>query len=180
MSSNRKRLGPIQVAGVDGCRGGWCVASLSRTGAGKLAVGVSVCRSFSDVLQATQKARIVAIDIPIGLPRLNGYPRLCDAEARKLLSKARGSSVFYMPPREVVVRSAGLGFHATVTLSRKISGRGMSLQTFYILDKVRDVDRCLTPLLQDRVYEVHPELSFWAILGRRPLASRKKTREGLS
>ena len=39
------------------------------------------------------------------------------------------------------------------------------------------VDRLLTPALQQRVYEAHPELAFRSLAGH-PLASRKKTMAG--
>ena len=51
-------------------------------------------------------------------------------------------------------------------------GRG-----YAILDKIRQVDKLITPDLQERFREVHPEVAF-CVLNRRPLVHRKKTAEG--
>jgi predicted RNase H-like nuclease len=53
----------------------------------------------------------------------------------------------------------------------------MSRQAFGILPKVREVDRLMTPELQQRVYEAHPELAFRMLAGA-PMRHNKKTREG--
>ncbi|MDQ3044566.1 MAG: DUF429 domain-containing protein, partial [Chloroflexota bacterium] len=36
----------------------------------------------------------------------------------------------------------------------------------------------MTPALQDRAFEVHPEVSFWALAGERPMAHHKGKLEG--
>jgi predicted RNase H-like nuclease len=36
----------------------------------------------------------------------------------------------------------------------------------------------MTPELQASIFEVHPEISFWALNGRRPLRHKKYKREG--
>jgi predicted RNase H-like nuclease len=53
----------------------------------------------------------------------------------------------------------------------------VSRQAFGILPKIREVDRCMTPALQTRVYEAHPELAFRTLTGA-PIADNKKTRMG--
>ncbi len=56
-------------------------------------------------------------------------------------------------------------------------GHGLSIQAFNILPKIREVDRVMTPALQQQVYEAHPELAFQALAGY-PLQDRKKTVTG--
>lgn len=46
-------------------------------------------------------------------------------------------------------------------LSLKVQGKSLSRQAFEIISKIREVDDLMTPELQTRVFEVHPELSFW-------------------
>jgi len=58
-----------------------------------------------------------------------------------------------------------------------VRGHGLSIQAFNILPKIREVDRVMTPALQQQVYEAHPELAFQALAGH-PLQDRKKTVAG--
>jgi predicted RNase H-like nuclease len=54
----------------------------------------------------------------------------------------------------------------------------MTIQAFNILPKVEEVDRSITPALQARVREVHPELCFHAMNAGRALGAGKKSRAG--
>ena len=54
---------------------------------------------------------------------------------------------------------------------------GLSIQAFGILGKIREVDRLMTPALQGRVYEAHPELAFRSLAGA-PMRHSKKTPAG--
>lgn len=53
----------------------------------------------------------------------------------------------------------------------------MSLQSFHLLPKIRELDAWISPALQARVFEAHPELIFTRLAGR-PLELSKKTAEG--
>ncbi|MCA1828841.1 MAG: DUF429 domain-containing protein [Myxococcales bacterium] len=139
-----------RVAGVDGCRNGWVVATPS---------GATVIASFAEVVAA--KLELVLIDIPIGL--IDG-PRTCDLEARKMLG-ARKSSVFPAPSRRL--------------LRARSYRRECSRQVWNILYKIREVDAVITPRLQRRIREAHPECSF-ARLNGAPLRFPKKKRDGLA
>jgi predicted RNase H-like nuclease len=59
----------------------------------------------------------------------------------------------------------------------QVRGHGLSIQAFNILPKIREVDRVMTPALQQRVYEAHPELAFQALAGH-PLQESKRTVAG--
>ena len=139
------------VAGVDGCRGGWCVV---RTDAAPC-----VLAAFADVVALCHDCARVCVDMPIGLaPR-----RPCDAQARTRLGK-RASSIFTPPPREVL----GLGWEEV---------RGFSLQSFNLFRRIAEVDAVMTPTLQERFVETHPELVFTRLLGHPPHFP-KRTMEG--
>jgi predicted RNase H-like nuclease len=56
-------------------------------------------------------------------------------------------------------------------------GGGLSAQAWNIVPKIREADALLTPDLQERVREGHPEVAF-ARLGGGPMAHRKKTAQG--
>jgi predicted RNase H-like nuclease len=147
------------VAGVDGCRAGWVVAT-----EGEGALAVEVVGHFSAVLERVGDGTLdaVAVDIPIGLPTAG--PRRCDVDARRLIGPRR-SSVFPAPVRRLL----GVRSWAEAT--------GISRQTFGILAKVAEVDALLCGAGQERVVEAHPEVSFAHLAGREPLHP-KRTPEG--
>ena len=53
----------------------------------------------------------------------------------------------------------------------------MSIQSFNICDKIKEVDDFITPTLQNRILEGHPEVSFARLIGR-PMQSGKKSHTG--
>lgn len=143
----------MECFGVDGCRAGWVVAGPS---------GVVVAPSFEEVLAVAGVDGVVGVDMPIGLPEAG--QRACDVEARRLVG-ARRSSVFPAPTRRALAWTSWA------------EARGMSMQAFNLLGKVREVDAVMTAELQERVFEVHPEASFAAMAGA-PLAWPKRTAQG--
>ena len=154
------------LVGVDGCRAGWAAAVESRPGHTE----VVVLASFAEVVALG--ARIVGVDMPIGLPE-DGR-RACDVAARRRRLGPRASSVFPAPVRAVL----GATDHAeAVARSRAASGRGLSVQSWNLVGKIADVDAHVGP--GDAVLEVHPELSLATLAGR-PLTTTKKTAEGIA
>lgn len=136
----------MAVLGVDGCPGGW-VGALVDHGAVSWHAG-----SFTELMALD--ADVVAVDIPIGLPT-GGQRRAADLEAKQALGAQR-SSVFFVPPRAAL--DATTQAEATL-LSRAAGSVGVSIQTFYILDKVAEVDTLLRARPDPRVVEAHPEVS---------------------
>jgi predicted RNase H-like nuclease len=125
-------MNPTWIAGIDGFRRGWFVVLVNHAQGRVIETRHHLCASF----------------IPIGLldtPQIGG--RECDREARRLLKPPRASSVFSPPIRKYLPAQ---DFSET---------RGISKQAFGILSKIREVDEQMTPELQNRVYEVHPEAS---------------------
>ena len=158
----------MRVVGVDGCPGGWLAVAYDGD-AGTIAPAVH--RSFVEVLAAYPDAERIGIDIPIGLIEVGR--RRADLEARKVLGPRR-NSVFPAPDPRVV---AAPTYAEANRRFRSMTGRGVSRQAFAIFPKVIEVNRTLTPALQGRVFEVHPEVCFWA-LGGRPMEHRKRSTEG--
>ena len=149
------------VAGVDGCRAGWIVVHERRA---------TVQRDFGVVLAALPDETIVAVDMPIGLidEHVPGG-REVDRAARVALGTKR-SSVFSAPPR------CALGVR-TLSDGRRRGAR-LTLQTLNLLPRIEDVDGVMTPELQSRVFEVHPELSFAAMAGGPPVLAPKRSAAG--
>src|SRR5215475_7713267 len=155
------------LAGVDGCRAGWVVMLAPLDAPDAHGHQVRICASFADVLSLEPAPAVIAVDMPIGLlgaPQPGG--RCCDRLARRLLGR-RASSIFTPPIRPLL--------HATHYA--QVRAYGLSIQAFNIMPKIREVDRVMTPALQQRVYEAHPELAFRTLAGH-PMQYRKKTVAG--
>ena len=164
--SEPEHPGP-SFAGVDGCRAGWLVVLAHPMARAAQEHQVTICARFADVLSLLPTSTVCTVDIPIGLlaERQPGG-RDCDRGARRLLGR-RASSVFTPPTRALL----------EATHYAQVRGHGLSIQAFNILPKIREVDRVMTPGLQQRVYEAHPELAFQALAGH-PLQESKKTVAG--
>ncbi len=165
------------VAGVDGSRAGWVYVVIDA--ASERVQACSVAPTFSELLLQTTACVIVAIDIPIGLPdEVERGGRSSDREARTLLRPTRHTSVFAAPPRSVLQARS---FDEANELHREHSagGIGMSRQAYGLLPKIAEVDDLMTPRIQQRVMEVHPELSFMELNRGSPLSLAKSSAGGL-
>lgn len=144
------------VVGVDGCPGGWVAAILCHR-----SVQWRVLPDAAAILAAGRSAgaAAIAVDIPIGLPEPGAdVRRRCDLHARDFLRPwAAQSSVFFTPVRAVL--GAG-SYSAANELSRRLTGSGLSRQTWNILDRVAAIDTVLGETPKAPVIEVHPEVSF--------------------
>jgi len=148
-----------RVAGIDGCRGGWLVATAS-------GIRMSAQLDLRDIALA-------GVDMPMGLS--DGPRRECDTAARKFLRHG-GSSVFPAPPRAIL----GCADYATaLAIARATTGRGISRQTFHISAKVAELDRMIRSGVGCRLVEVHPECSF-RVLNSGEVLPPKKTASGLA
>jgi predicted RNase H-like nuclease len=149
-------------------------SSHSSSGHRDVEIRVEVLASFSEAIEPVERGELAAIgvDMPIGLA---DGPRAADDEARRALG-ARRATVFPTPVRATL----GSRDHAdALARSRAACGRGLSVQAFHLLPKIAEVDAAMTPALQDRVFECHPELAFATLAGR-VLASSKHTPEGIA
>lgn len=158
------------VAGSDGCPGGWVLVRGTTDGRSLTA---EVLPDAAALLARASDALLLAVDIPIGLAER--APRPTDAAARAALG-ARRSSVFPAPLRGVLDATDQAEASAR---SRRLCGKGMSIQAFNIMAKVRDMDAVLRrdPESAARTHEVHPEVSFACWQGA-PMAHPKKGAAG--
>ena len=149
------------VAGVDGCRAGWIVVHDGCA---------TVHHDFAAVLAALPDDAVIAVDIPIGLVDEHvAGGREVDRAARVELGPKR-NSVFSAPPRCALA--------ARTLPDARRRGARLTLQTLKLLPRIEDVDGVMTPELQSRVFEVHPELSFAAMAGGSPVLTPKRTAAG--
>jgi predicted RNase H-like nuclease len=164
----------MRVAGVDGCRTGWVVASADVGSEGRLST-IEVAVVPPGAALADERFARIAIDIPIGLPEA-GCRRAADTAARRLLGR-RGVSVFSAPPREA------LSLPSFDHPDRP--ALGLTLQAWAIVPKIGEIDRALPSGAQygdaagDRpaILEAHPEVLFRDLAGS-PVFEPKKTAAG--
>jgi predicted RNase H-like nuclease/catechol 2,3-dioxygenase-like lactoylglutathione lyase family enzyme len=149
----------LRVAGVDMAGGGWAVVVLE----GSRVVDAFRCEAFADVLLV--EAEVVAVDIPIGIP--DHGSRSADAAARRFVGP-RASSVFTTPIKRVLEA-------ATYAEAREravaLTGKSISAQSYALRRRILEVDEYVR--LDERLIEVHPEVSFRE-LARRPLPPKKR------
>ena len=108
---------------------------------------------FSDV----GEVEVIAIDVPIGFG-----PRKADRAAREYLSGV-STTVFTTPSREMLEGPFGAGL-------------GVSAQAHALGSRILHVTELARS--DQRLREVHPEVSFRAMNGEKPLRHRKKSAGG--
>lgn len=163
----------MAVVGVDGCHAGWFAVWLADDGSWD----VGVFKSIGDVVDAWKDISLMLVDIPIGLRNgCNRLERLCDMEARRLLGSGRASSVFPAPCREALCSAK---YEEASRVNKVLTGRGLSRQSWAICGKIAEVDQYVRLAGSPRVREVHPEVCFWALNGKRAVTNRKKSTAGL-
>lgn len=167
----------VLAAGVDGSKAGWLYVVIDSVQNRVQRCGVGP--TFSELLIQTTACAAVGIDIPIGMPeRVPRGGRAADREARELLRPRRHNSVFTTPPRPVL--QARSYEEATAMHRAHSEGEaGMSRQAYGILPKIAEVDDLMTPRIQRRLFEVHPELSFMELNHGVPMAQSKGKATGL-
>ena len=155
------------IAGVDGTRSGW-VAVLCEDDLSSPRV---VC--LDRLTDLPRRLRVVAVDIPIGLP--DRGPRHADHLARRALGPRR-SAVFPTPVRAVL---GARSWKEACRRNARADGRRVSKQTFAILPKISEADAFVrsVPWARRTLYEVHPELSFATLAGA-PMSHAKKSPAG--
>lgn len=138
-------------------------------------ITVERVETIAELLTGPLAPAIVAVDIPIGLP--DAGARECDLIVRRLLGPGRGSSVFPAPIRDVL---DAVDYNDACARRLAVDGKKISIQTFAIVPKIRDVDETVRALDTDqrKLREVHPELCFAFLAGGSPARHNKRTREG--
>jgi predicted RNase H-like nuclease len=162
------------ISGVDGCSWGW-LAVTKELPTGR--ISWSVHTSTESLFEEHGTAKVIAIDVPIGLPERGA--RICDLKARQLLGAERGQAIFAAPTRPELSTE---DTHAAKPTAVKPQGRKRSWHALRVLKRVMQVDAILRrmPALRERVHEIHPEVSFFFLGGGRPTRHSKQTSTGRS
>lgn len=170
MLSRRRRGPPLPyelLAGVVPCPGGWLVSPGKLLGISLYPEPPEVVPTLREVVDHVPEYAVIALATPIGLPSeptIGG--RSCDREARKLLGSPRRGSVLGAPCSEALDQSTRMSAASS-------NGGHMDVVTWALLPKLRESAAELFPYSQRRVFEVHPELSFYQMNDDEPLVYRK-------
>lgn len=158
------------VIGIDGAPGGWLAVIWGKT------VTHQLFPNLHDALQLD--AEIIAIDMPIGFPEFSG--RRVEKIARQML-KGKASSIFSVPARSAIENeNASYQDACLINMQHSAPPKKFSKQSFGIFPKMRELDCLMTPELQTRVHEVHPELSFAEMNNSRAVLTKKSRPDGRS
>ncbi|MEO0894965.1 MAG: DUF429 domain-containing protein [Bacteroidota bacterium] len=162
----------VSFVGIDGCKAGWFV--IGHNGKGK-DIRAQLLPDIAAVAESYSKARLILVDMPIGLPHTT--KRRCDTAARKVLSPKRHSSVFPIPSRDSLYAASYL---QACEVNLQLLGNKLSKQSWNIRDKMTEVDTFLleNPAFQGKIRECHPEVAFWSANGQAPMPHSKKKKEG--
>jgi predicted RNase H-like nuclease len=139
------------VIGIDARPKGWVAVAL-----GDGDPVVASAGQLSELIDRFTEATVVAIDMPIGFSE---GVRPCDLDARSFVGPRR-NSVFMTPPEDVLYAPT---YPEANALSRAKGLGGISKQAFALAVNVRRVAELVET--DQRVIEVHPEVSFRALLG---------------
>ena len=161
----------MKKIGVDGCKGGWLAAVKDSTGK----VRLEVYSTIGEFWQTHKDADCIAIDIPIGFRACEDgiEERRCDTEARKALGQPRGSSVFVVPCRKALSEKT---YDEASRINFECTGRKLPVFTWAIMPKMVEVDTFLQNHADARKVfkEIHPEVCFWGLAGKRPMENNKE------
>ncbi len=172
-ADQRAQIGDF-VIGIDGCRAGWVVIQMD---CNTRIIDGFVASTFADIYNGPARtARMAIVDMPIGLATTGR--RACEKQARKLLSPLRHSSVFSSPRRTMLDFDNYAEANAWGKQQGPNGGGGLSKQAWMIVPKIREIDRVITPIDQNRLAEGHPEVAFWRLNGARPCQNPKRKQEG--
>lgn len=161
------------IAGVDGCPKGW-VAAVSAGFPSRERPHFCFRPKFMELLEDLKECRVIAVDMPIGLPA-GAELRACDLEAKRLLGPKAQARVFPAPPRSLLAAATPEEFQAG---HRALLGKGAPVPLWRIIPKIREVDACMTPELQNRIVEAHPEPAFRHLAGE--VLPSKHNAEGIA
>lgn len=156
----------MTVVGVDASRGAWLAVLLDD---GRFA-GRTLAQTIVEILTRYAEADAVAIDIPLGI--IESYWRDADKAARKFVGP-RHPAVFPTPPRPVLEAP---DYDVARAISVERGWPKPTIMSYGMRHRIIEADAAAQ--LDERLFEVHPEVSFRELAGH-PLDS-KHTLNGLT
>src|SRR3954469_15117220 len=159
------RMSDAAVVGVDWYKAGWVAVVLDPD------PRVVVGRDLAALIAGVDGVASVGVDMPIGLPTEG--TRKEDRAARDFVGPRR-NSVFMTPPAPVL--AAGSYAEANEVAAALLDGKKISQQAWALRTNIAAVAAIADA--DERVIEVHPEVSFCAMRDGEPLAYPKTSWNG--
>jgi 8-oxo-dGTP diphosphatase len=157
------------VAGIDGCKKGWIMIKSSN---GNYSFGVY--KNIFDMVADNEDLDRVLIDMPIGLSSKKNQ-RTVERKLRIEL-KNRASTVFNPPCREAVYQK---DYDSARLKNIKIEGKSLSIQSYNITNKIKELDVLLAVNHKFEIIESHPELCFKYLNNGEVVLTKKSKKNGL-
>jgi predicted RNase H-like nuclease len=151
--------GRLRVAGVDLARGALAVVVLEE----KRVVEAFRCESFADALLVV--ADVVGVDLQVGIPERHERP--ADSAARRFVGP-RAASVFTTPVRRILEAET---YEQARLVATELTGKSISAQAYALRRRLLELDEYAEA--DERVIEVHPEVSFRELAGRALLSKHR-------
>lgn len=157
----------MRATGADVWKGKWIVVVLDDLHFARAFIKLE----FADAVAELDDCVAIGVDMPIGLP-LAGERRPADIAARAAVGP-RSSSVFPTPPLELLMCASAAEAN---TLAQEHGWPGISAQAFGLKKQILAVGEVVAG--DERVWEVHPEVSFAEANDRVPLVWSKSSWSG--
>jgi predicted RNase H-like nuclease len=154
----------VKALGIDACRGKWLAVALDE---GRFD-GARLARDAAALTAAWPNAAAIGVDIPIGLPETP--LREADRAAREFIGERR-SAVFPTFPSAVLEAPT---YEEAKAICVARGWPRPSVQSYGMRHRILEIARLADS--DERVFEVHPEVSFRELLGR--TLSPKRTASG--
>jgi predicted RNase H-like nuclease len=156
----------MKVIGIDACAGKWLALIFD----GRRFEAARLTPDAAAVTAEWSSAAAVAVDIPIGVPDVPW--RRADRAARAFVGPRR-SSVFATFPAVVLEAPT---YDEAKAICAERGWPKPSVQSYGMRHRILEVARLAEA--DDRIFEVHPEVSFRELVGR-PLAPKRTARGAL-
>ncbi|MCA1683461.1 MAG: DUF429 domain-containing protein [Actinobacteria bacterium] len=150
----------MKVLGLDACRGKWLAVALDE---GRFD-DAGLASDAATLVAAWPDAEAIGVDIPIGLPEMP--LREADRAAKEFVGERR-SSVFPTFP-SIVLKAPTYEEAKTMCVGR--GWKKPSIQSYGMRHRILEIARLADA--DERIFEVHAEVSFRELLGR-PLAPKR-------
>jgi predicted RNase H-like nuclease len=149
----------FRAAGVDLARGALAIVVLEEN----RCVEAFRCESFAEALLVA--ADVIGVDLQLGIPEHHERP--ADSAARRFVGP-RAASVFTTPLRRILEAET---YEQARLVAIELTGKSISAQAYALRRRILELDDHATA--DERVIEVHPEVSFRELAGR-PLVSKHR------
>lgn len=161
------------VAGVDGCPNGWVAVALNE------GIGTVIqAQNFPELLGQLNMAETILIDMPIGLASNKAEEAYRPERMARRFIPNKGTSIFNAPAEQAAYCT---DYTDANMKNRDILGKGLSKQSYYICQKIRELDTFIKehPFQGSKLMESHPEVCFARLASdKKPILHHKRTSVG--